>query len=91
MRSLFLIAALLMSPTAQAGQISCASDGATNNREADLIKNLDSFERGLRDLKLPKEQFDRLLREGKSSMIKNYRLLAELDEHCERETNHRPR
>ena len=83
MRYPLLIIAFLMMQTAAQAEINC--DAAFDpDREATLILELEQFERGLRDLKLPKQTFDRLLKEGKTAMIKNYHFLRMIDEHCKR-------
>jgi hypothetical protein len=83
MRHLLSIVIILVMTTAVHSQINCdVAVGA--NREAELLKQLDDFGRGLRELRLPKRQHDPLLKKGRETMLKNYALLKEIDALCRR-------
>jgi hypothetical protein len=55
------------------------------NPEAALTKSLSDWEHNLRELRLPEETYERLVRGGKESLIKAYHNMRLTEEYCDRE------
>jgi hypothetical protein len=69
--------------------INCDAVYADPDPEATLIKRLDDTERGFREMQLPKEKHDELLRRAKKILLKNYALEREMEATCDRERGRR--
>ena len=53
---------------------------AVANEESDALKNLDNYSRSLKQLNLPKQTYERLLKQGREQILKNYYLRKKIEE-----------
>src|SRR5262245_34474384 len=79
MRGIFTIAALFIACGAAQAQIDCSKDA---DATATLVKRLSYLEDGIRKSHLPPDKQDRLLRQGRDTLVKNYQLNRKLYESC---------
>jgi hypothetical protein len=79
-----LVVFLFLSEAVQAREINCDFPREPNP-EAALAKSLSDWEHNLRELRLPKETYERLVRGGKESLIKAYHTMRLTEEYCDRE------
>jgi len=83
LRTIFcLIAFLSLSGTVEA-QFNC--DARDPNAAATLAKLLSDYENNLRELGLPQDTYERLLRQGKEQLIKKHDTMRRIDDSCDRQ------
>ena len=84
MSLLALLLVVLFGPGAVNAQAQLNCDSSQSADTNTLVRELEDFERGLRELRLPKDRFDDLLQRGKKAILENHYLLRKVDEECER-------